>query len=84
MGSKTVLRTGKVFPERRNARQGEPLVDGGYYTQEDIKEIVAYAGVRQIEVVSLNGALSIMSVGICLLIQAVSLCISLLGYSLSA
>lgn len=34
--------------------------------------------------VSLNGALSIMSVGICLLIQAVSLCISLLGYSLSA
>ena len=34
--------------------------------------------------VSLNGALSIMSVGICLMIQAVSLCISLLGYSLSA
>ena len=34
--------------------------------------------------VSLNGSLSIMSVGICLLIQAVSLCISLLGYSLSA
>lgn len=51
VGSKTVLRTGKVFPERRNARQGEPLVDGGYYTQEDIKEIVAYADARQIEVI---------------------------------
>ncbi len=35
-------------------------------------------------IVSLNGALSIMSVGICLLIQAASLCISLLVYSLSA
>lgn len=51
IGSKTVSRPGQVFPERKNARQGEPLVDGGYYTQEDIKEIVAYAAVRQIEVI---------------------------------
>ena len=42
IGSKTVARPGQAFPERKNARQGEPLVDGGFYTQEDIKEIVAY------------------------------------------
>lgn len=51
VGSKTVKRTGLMFPERRNARQGEPLVDAGFYTQEDIKEIVAYAMNRQIEVI---------------------------------
>ena len=51
IGSKTVKRDGLTFPERRNARQGEALVDGGYYTQEDIKEIVAYASNRQIEVI---------------------------------
>ena len=51
VGSKTVKRDGQTFPERRNARQGEPLVDGGFYTQEDIKEIVAYAMKRQIEVI---------------------------------
>lgn len=51
VGSKTVSREGLVFPERRNARQGEPLVDGGFYTQEDMKEIIAYAGNRQIEVI---------------------------------
>ena len=51
VGSKTVKRDGKTFPERRNARQGEPLEEGGFYTQEDIKEIVAYAANRQIEVI---------------------------------
>ena len=51
VGSKMVKRSGQTFPERRNARQGEPLVDAGYYTQEDIKEIVAYAMNRQIEVI---------------------------------
>ena len=51
VGSKKVERTGKVFPERENARQGEPLLDGGFYTQEDIKEIIAYASKRQIEVI---------------------------------
>ena len=51
IGSKKVKREGLVFPERRNARQGEPLVDGGFYTQEDIKEIIAYAANRQIEVI---------------------------------
>ena len=51
VGSKMVKRSGQTFPERRNARQGEPLVDAGYYTQEDIKGIVAYAMNRQIEVI---------------------------------
>jgi len=51
IGSKKVKRDGLTFPERRNARQGEPLVDGGFYTQEDIKEIVTYASNRQIEVI---------------------------------
>lgn len=51
IGSKQVERKGLTFPERKNARQGEPLVDGGFYTQDDIREIVAYAGNRQIEVI---------------------------------
>lgn len=51
IGSKTVDRSGLVFPEKRNARQGEPLIPGGFYTQDDIKEIVAYASRRQIEVI---------------------------------
>ena len=51
IGSKQVERPGKTFPERRNARQGEALVDGGFYTQKDIQEIVAYAASRQIEVI---------------------------------
>lgn len=51
IGSKKVERPETVFPERRNARQGEALVDGGFYTQEDIREIVAYAANRQIEVI---------------------------------
>lgn len=51
VGSKTVDRKGLAFPERRNARQGEPLVEGGFYTQEDMKEIIAYAANRQIEVI---------------------------------
>lgn len=51
VGSKKVPRPGQTFPERRNARQGESLVEGGFYTQDDIKEIVAYAASRQIEVI---------------------------------
>ena len=51
IGSKTVKRQGKSFPERRNARQGESLIDGGYYTQEDMKEIISYASSRQIEII---------------------------------
>ncbi|NDV57228.1 family 20 glycosylhydrolase [Bacteroides sp. 519] len=51
IGSQQVERPGKLFPERLNARQGEPTIPKGYYTQEDIREIVAYAATRQIEVI---------------------------------
>lgn len=39
------------FPQRKNASEGESATVGGYYTQEDIKEIVTYAAERQIEVI---------------------------------
>lgn len=51
IGSRRVERPGKNFSERRNPRQGEPTVEKGYYTQDDIREIVAYAGERHIEVI---------------------------------
>lgn len=51
IGSRRVDRPGKNFSERRNPRQGEPTVEKGYYTQDDIREIVAYAGERHIEVI---------------------------------
>lgn len=51
IGSRRVERPGKSFPERRNARQGELTVEKGFYTQDDIREIVAYAGRRQMEVI---------------------------------
>ena len=31
------------FPDRSNPVEGEPTPIGGYYTQDDIREIVAYA-----------------------------------------
>jgi hexosaminidase len=51
VGSRRVERPGQVFPDRRNARQGEPTVEKGFYTQEDIREIVAYAADRSIDVI---------------------------------
>lgn len=51
VGSRRVERPGKSFPERRNPRQGEPTVEKGFYTQDDIREILAYAAQRQIEVI---------------------------------
>ena len=51
IGSRRVDRPGKNFPERRNPRQGEPTVEKGFYTQDDIREIVSYAGERHIEVI---------------------------------
>lgn len=51
IGSRRVERPGKVFPDRHNPRQGEPTVEKGYYTQDDIREIVAYAAARQVEVI---------------------------------
>lgn len=51
IGSCRVERPGEYFSERKSARQGEPVVPGGYYTQDDIREIVAYAAERQIDVI---------------------------------
>ena len=51
VGSKRADRKGIPFPDRRNQRQGEPVKDGGYYTQDDIREIVSYASERQINVI---------------------------------
>ena len=39
------------FPNRRNQERGEEATEGGYYTQDDIREIVRYAAERQIEVI---------------------------------
>lgn len=51
IGSCRVDRPDKTFPERRNPRQGEPTVEKGFYTQNEIREIVRYAQERHIEVI---------------------------------
>ena len=51
IGSCRVDRPGKTSPERRNPRQGEPTVEKGFYTQDEIREIVRYAQERHIEVI---------------------------------
>lgn len=42
---------GCTFHSRRNPKRGELTPIGGFYTQEEIREIVAYAADRQIEVI---------------------------------
>ncbi len=39
------------YAQRKNALPGEKATVGGFYTQEDIKELVAYAAARQIEII---------------------------------
>lgn len=39
------------FPDRRNPEPGEVATAGGFYSQQDIKEIIAYASKRQIEII---------------------------------
>ena len=51
VGAWRVDRQHLPFPERRNPQKGEPTVIGGFYTQEDMKEIIRYAAVRQVEVI---------------------------------
>jgi len=51
VGAWRVDRQDMPFPARRNPKQGEPTPVGGFYTQQDIKEMVAYAAERQIEIV---------------------------------
>lgn len=41
----------ELFPNRLNQERGEEATEGGYYTQDDIREIVRYAAERQIEVI---------------------------------
>lgn len=42
----------EVFPGRQNARSAdEPTPEGGFYTQDDLREIVAYAADRYINVI---------------------------------
>lgn len=41
----------KDFSQRKNAKAGEPTPIGGFYTQEDMKEIIAYASARQVEII---------------------------------
>ncbi len=44
-------RSGVLFSDADTARTGEPMPYGGFYTQEDIREILAYAAERHITVV---------------------------------
>lgn len=39
------------YAQRKNALPGEKATVGGFYTQEDIKELVNYAAARQIEII---------------------------------
>ncbi len=41
----------EYFSARKGPEPGEPTTKGGFYTQEDIREIVAYAAQRAIEVI---------------------------------
>ncbi len=41
----------EIFPNRRNQERGEAATEGGYYTQDDMKEIIRYAASRQIEII---------------------------------
>jgi hexosaminidase len=49
IGSKRVARVG-TFGSNDEPKPGEKATDGGFYTQEDIKEIVQYAKERNIEI----------------------------------
>lgn len=39
------------FSQRKNAVEGEPTPIGGFYTQEEMKDIIAYAADRQVEII---------------------------------
>ena len=51
VGAWKVDRQNLPFPDRRNPKKGEPATVGGFYTQEDMKEIIRYAAERQIEII---------------------------------
>lgn len=39
------------FSQRKNALPGEPTPVGGFYTQDEIKELIAYADARQVDII---------------------------------
>ena len=51
VGAWRVDRRDVPFHSRRNPKLGEATPVGGFYTQEDMKEMIAYAAERQIEVI---------------------------------
>ena len=51
VGAWRVDRTDLPFPARRNPEPGEPTPVGGFYTQEDVKEVLAYAAERYVRVI---------------------------------
>ena len=51
VGAWRVDRGKTPFYERRNQQEGEKATLGGFYTQEDIKEMVRYAEERQVEII---------------------------------
>ena len=51
VGAWRVDRGNQPFPDRRNPKRDEPTPVGGFYTQEDMKEIIRYAADRQIEII---------------------------------
>lgn len=51
VGAWRVDRQNLPFPDRRNPVKGESTSIGGYYTQNDMKEIITYAAERQIEII---------------------------------
>lgn len=44
-------RTGIHWWSREFAKPGEPMTIGGFYTQQDIREIVEYARIRNVEII---------------------------------
>lgn len=44
-------RTGILNSDADNAKPGEPMTYGGFYTQNDVREIVAYAAKRNITII---------------------------------
>ncbi len=51
VGAWRVNRNNEVFSARQNPRPGEPTTIGGFYTQDDMREIIAFAAERQVEII---------------------------------
>ncbi|MEO6232458.1 MAG: family 20 glycosylhydrolase [Ferruginibacter sp.] len=51
VGAWRVDQTDKVWSSRPQAKEGEPATYGGYYTQEQIKDIIKYAAERNVTIV---------------------------------